>query len=42
MKPGAGNYCDIGDGPLCKECNDKKGLTRTCKSCNKRYYFTKY
>ena len=33
-----GIYCDIGDGPLCKECNDKIGLTRACKSCNQGYY----
>lgn len=31
-------YCDIGEGELCKECNDIIGYTKSCKSCNKGYY----
>ena len=35
---GGGIYCEIGDGSLCKECDDRPGYTRSCKSCNKGYY----
>ena len=38
---GGGIYCDIGDGSLCKECDDRPGYTRSCKSCNKGYYLPK-